>query len=184
MSRLVLDPSKSSLRVETRAKGLLAKLAHDLSIEGPAPNGTCELDGGRFVLALELPVASLRIAGVRKGGRVDTSVLSKGDLDEIHRKLREEVLVGSPAIVVRAEGKDPGEAASVAADLVVRAGRGEQKVRADVTLRRDGDRVVVEGKVMVSLEALRIPPVKAPLGAFRVDDAIEVYAHLELAPGE
>jgi len=65
-------------------------------------------------------------------------------------------------------------------ELTVKAGRGEQRVHTKVARRRDGDRTIITAKATVSLEALRIPPVKAPLGAFRVDDAIEVHTHLEL----
>lgn len=181
-----IDPAKSSLRIETRAKGMLAKLAHDLSIEGPGPTGTCRVEGGRFTLDLELPVAALRVAGVRKGGRVDTSVLSRGDLDDIHRKLQGEVLAGRATVTVHAEGAtpaDPPVGAVRGIPLVVRAARGEQRVVSDVTVTANGERLVAAGVARVSLEALRIPPVKAPLGAFRVDDTIEIHAHLELVPG-
>jgi hypothetical protein len=183
MAEYRIDPAKSSLRVETRAKGMLAKLAHDLSIAGPGPTGTCRLDGGRFTLDLELPVAALRVAGVRKGDRVDTSALSRGDLDDIHRKLQGEVLAGRPTVTVHGEGNAPGEppvGAVRGATLVVRAARGEQRVVADVMIATEGERLVATGAARVSLEALRIPPVKAPLGAFRVDDVIEVHARLEL----
>jgi hypothetical protein len=182
MSVYRIDPATSSLRVETRAKGMLAKLAHDLSIEGAGPTGTCRVEDGRFTLELELPVAALRVAGVRKGARVDTSVLSRGDLEDIHRKLKDEVLAGRSSVAVRATGAAPAEGArSVRAEVVVRAGRGEQKLHVDVALEGGGERRVATGVTRVSLEALRIPPVKAPLGAFRVDDAIEITAHLELA---
>ena len=180
-----IDPAKSRLRVETRAKGMLARLAHDLSIEGPGPSGTCRIEAGRFTLDLELPIAALRVAGVRKGGRVDTSVLSRSDLDDIHRKLRDEVLAGRPTIAVHAEGAvaDPPAGSLRVTGIVVKAARGEQRVAADVTVTRDGDRLVVTGMAQVSLDALKIPPVKAPLGAFRVDDTIDVHAHLELSTG-
>lgn len=185
MADLRIDPAKSHLRVETRAKGMLAKLAHDLSIEGAAPTGTCRLDGGRFTLDLELPVAALRVAGVRKGGRVETSVLSRSDLDDIHRKIRDEVLAGRSTIAVHAEGAvaEPPQGTFRVTGIVVKAARGEQRVSSDVTVVRDGERLVVTGMAQVSLEALKIPPVKAPLGAFRVDDTIDVHVHVELAGG-
>ncbi len=181
-----IDPAKSSLRVETRAKGLLAKLAHDLSLEG-APTGTCRVEDGRFTLEVELPVAALRVAGVRKGERVDTSVLSRGDLDDIHRKIAGEVLAGRSSVTIRATGAAPadggpaeGAKARVPTEVTVLAARGEQRLQVDVDVERRGNRTIATGVTRVSLEALRIPPVKAPLGAFRVDDAIEIRAHLEL----
>jgi hypothetical protein len=182
MIRMTVDPARSSLRVETRAKGLLAKLAHDLSIDGAGPTGTCVIEEGRFALDLELPVAALKVAGVRKGGRVDGSVLSRSDVDDIQRRLRGEVLAGNASVTLHAKGAAPeGDRATVRAELVVSAGRGRQHLRADVTVRREGDRTIATGVATVSLDALDIAPVKAPLGAFRVDDAIEVHAHLELS---
>jgi hypothetical protein len=176
-----IDPAKSSLRVETRAKGMLAKLAHDLSIEGPGPTGTCTIEDGRFTLEMELPVAALRVAGVRKGDRVDTTVLSRSDLDDIHGKLRSEVLAGRSTIGVRATGSAPdGARGVVRAEVTVQAGRGEQRQGVQVTVTEEGDRRIATGSTTVSLEALRIPPVKGPLGAFRVDDAIAISARLEL----
>jgi len=181
MTVLQLDSAKSHVRIETRAKGLLARLAHDLSIEGAGPKGSCTIDADSFTFTLEIPVAALRVAGVRKGGRVETSVLSSGDLADIHKKLREEVLVGSPSVTVTATGPAPtDDVKDFVVELTVKAGRGEQRVRTKVARRRDGDRTILAAVATVSLEALRIPPVKAPLGAFRVDDAIEVHTHLEL----
>lgn len=183
MTALAIDPAKSHIRIETRAKGMLAKLAHDLSIEGREAKGTCAIDAGSFTFALEVPVASLRVAGVRKGGRVDASVLSSSDLADIHQKLKSEVLVGSASVTVSAKGSAPADdTKDLSVELTVKAGRGEQRVRTKVTLRREGDRTTATGMATVSLEALRIPPVKGPLGAFRVDDAIEVHAHIELVP--
>lgn len=184
MTALQIDAAKSHLRIETRAKGLLAKLAHDLSIEGHGPKGSFAVEGDAFTFTLEIPVASLRVAGVRKGGHVETGVLSSGDLADIHKKLRDEVLVGSSSVTVSAKGTAPADDAKDASvELTVRAGRGEQRVRTRLTLVRDGDRITATGMATVSLEALHIPPVKGPLGAFRVDDAIEVHAHVELIAG-
>lgn len=183
MTVLPIDTAKSHLRIETRAKGMLARLAHDLSIEGRGPKGALEVEGDAFSFALEIPVAALRVVGVRKNGRVETSVLSSGDLADIHRKLRDEVLVGSASLTVSAKGVTPAaDAKDASVELTVRAGRGEQRVRTKLALSRDGERITATGMATLSLEALRIPPVKGPLGAFRVDDAIEVHAQLELAP--
>jgi hypothetical protein len=181
MTELSIDAAKSHLRIETRAKGMLAKLAHDLSIEGAGPKGAARIEGDKLAFDLEIPVAALRVAGVRKGGRVETSVLSSSDLADIHKKLRDDVLAGSPSVRVSASGAAPADDAKDATfELVVKAGRGEQRVRTKVAVKREGERTIVTGMATVSLEALRIPPVKGPLGAFRVDDAIEVHAHVEM----
>ncbi len=183
MTQLAIDPANSHVRIETRAKGMLARFAHDLSIEGREPKGTCTLEGDAFAFSLEVPVSTLRVAGVRKGGRVDASVLSSSDVADIHQKLKSDVLVGSASVTVSAKGTAPADdAKDVSVELTVKAGRGQQRVRTKVALRRDGDRTTVTGMATVSLDALGIEPVKGPLGAFRVDDAVEVHAHVELVP--
>jgi hypothetical protein len=121
-------------------------------------------------------VASLRVAGTLHGDRLDEAGLSAADRAEIERKLRSEVLT------VR--------------DVVAR-GRGTSRERADLTVTahvspvtvpttfavRDGDtgRFSVTGRAQVSLRALGVAEVKGPLGAFKLEDAVEVFYDLELA---
>jgi hypothetical protein len=152
-----------TVRVRTRAEGLLARFAHDLELTGEA-TGTLERDGDAWSAVVSVPVASLKVAGVLKGDRVDTTVLSAGDRAEIERRISTDVFRGLATI--RAEGR--GTASGRA--TVTIAGPRSAAVPVQVTFA--GDRANAEG--VVSLAALGIAEVKAPLGAFRVRDGVEV----------
>ena len=107
---------------------------------------------------------------------MDRAVLSPSDRAEIERKIRDEVLVVEEIVVI-AEGSDRS-----AGDVVVKARRGEQ--RRKVTLHsedRPGGEIVTYGTLDLSLRALGIEEIKGPLGAFKVDDRIEVAFWIMLA---
>jgi hypothetical protein len=172
---LTLDPAASRLVVETTAKGMLAKLAHDLTIAVSDWKCDASLEGGVATVTLRAPVASVRVEGVRKHGAVDKGVLSASDRSDIERKIREDVLVARE-IVVNATAKDvPSEGTrSVEADVTIDAGRGKAHATARVTIEVTDAAFVAKGRVAASLSALHIPPVKGPLNAFRVDDKVDV----------
>jgi hypothetical protein len=172
---LAFDRDASNLRIETTAKGMLAKLAHDLTIE--ATDWSCEvaLDGGAATLSAKVPVASLRVAGVRKHGALDRNVLSSSDRNEIERKIREEVLTGREVVVVASASGIPDDGTrTVDAELIVDGGRAKAKTKSRITVSASAGAIVASGRAGVSLSALSIPPVKGPLNAFRVDDVVDV----------
>jgi hypothetical protein len=171
--KLTIDGAATSLRLHTRAKGLLSKLAHDLAIDAREVEGSVELDGSSWRAELTIPVSSLRIAGVLRHERVEAGVLSGSDVLDIERRIRDELL---PArhVTVEAEGTslDRGQA-------TVRCPRGDQHIRFDLRVADDKRSASVETRV--SLKALRVPEVKGPLGAFKLADAVEVIARLALS---
>jgi hypothetical protein len=173
---LSVDPAASKLTIRTRAKGLLARLAHDLEIAG-AVRGTAEVDEATWSGQLEIEVASLRVVGVVRAGSVDTTVLSASDRLDIERKIRDEVLAGTGRVEVRASGpsRERGEAT---------IGLARSSARAPVTLaaRAEGSGLAVSGRLELSLKGLNIKPIKGPLGAFEVSDAVEVRYELALKP--
>lgn len=176
MTRHVIHPAASSLRIRTRATGLLARLAHDLEIRADALEGTVEEDAAGWTAELRVPVASLRVVGTLHGERVDQAALSASDRAEIERKLRAEVL-RVPAVTVRATGRD-----HAAAEVEVTASRAA-KTRTALDVRQLGDGAVhVEASVPLSLRALGVAEVKGPLGAFKVDDQVTVLVDLRLRP--
>ena len=67
---LTFDPAQSSLRIETVAKGMLAKLAHDLAIDAKSLTADASYDGGKAELTLRVPIADLKVYGVRKGDQL------------------------------------------------------------------------------------------------------------------
>ncbi len=160
-----VDLASSKVTIRTRASGLLAKLAHDLEIAARDFTGHVELDGERWTAELAFPVASLRVIGVVRGGQVDRGVLSAGDVAEIERKLRHEVLRGETVTVRGSGDRRRGE-------LTVTAPRGQERVT--VALRTDDRAVSFVAKL--SLARLGVDEVKGPLGAFKVSDEVEVAA--------
>lgn len=178
MSELRFDAQASKLTIETTATGMLAKLAHDLSIVARSLRATATVDGQRFTIELDVPVGELEVDGVRKHGVVDRGTLSSSDKSEIQRKMRDEVL-GGGTIVARAEGELPAgalEGAGVTLDVTAKVERGSrtESVRSKLTLKPSVERITAEGRFTVHLPALGIAPIKGPLGAFRVNDDIHV----------
>jgi hypothetical protein len=168
----MIDFEASSVRVRTRAKGLLARLAHDLELRATRFEGTVELDGASWSAELRFPVRELKVAGTLRGDAVDSEVLSSSDRAEIERRVREDVLpVPAVEVSLRGSSRESGEA-------IVRVGSKEQRVRFNVKAVRES----MEGRLTLSLSALGVAEIKGPLGAFKVSDAIEVLFSVRLAP--
>jgi len=175
--RLVLEKASSRLAVRTHASGLLARLAHDLEIVASEISGAATLEDEGFSAELVVPVAGLRVAGVLRGDKVDQAALSASDRSEIERKIREEVFSGTREIAVRARG-----ASRDRADISVEIASGRQSLSVALRAREEGELVRASGRVELSMKRLGIKEVKGPLGAFRVDDAVEVLFELTLRP--
>lgn len=170
--RRALVTARSSVKVRTRAVGPLARLAHDLELEATGGSGWVEDDGERWTSELTFPVTGLRVRGVLRGGKVVRTVLSAKDVAEIERKIRSEVLVG-PAVRVRGSGdRKLGR-------LEVEAPAGQMTLTVAPSLDVAApDAPSVAGRTRLSLARLGCPEVKAPLGAFKVADEIEVEVDL------
>ena len=175
--RLTIDSAASRVTVRTRATGLLARLAHDLELVSREVSGATEIDGEAWSAQVTVPVASLRVAGTLRGDRLDPSGLSAADRAEIERKVRTEVL-GASEVVARGQGtsRDGGE-------ITVTARSSSSAVRSTLAVREQEAprRFTVKGRTVLSLRALGIAEVKGPLGAFKLEDAVEVLYELELA---
>lgn len=169
-----LDRAHSEISIETTAKGMLAKLAHDLRLlAGELTVTVAEGEGGRLDLELRAPVRAIKVDGVRKGGRVDRGVLSASDRSDIEKKIREEVL-RSADVQVKASLPSSPAPGSVATDATVEVGGHRVSVPLRLSIASRDGRTHALGRAKVSLSALKIPPVKGPLGAFRVDDDVDV----------
>ena len=172
-----IDFEASTITLRTRAKGLLAKLAHDLELEAGRFEGSVELNGTGWTAELAIVVRDLHVVGSLRGERVERNTLSSADRAEIERRIREDVLpVEKVEVSLKGASRDGGEAR-------VRVGRGEQRLRFSMTTeeRRDGE-LVSHGGLHVSLSALGIDEIKGPLGAFKVNDSVEVRFWLMLKP--
>jgi hypothetical protein len=166
-------PEDSALHIETRAKGMLAKLAHDLHIDARLSSVTVE---GCVKVTAELRPEDLTVRGVLKGGTVDRGVLSAGDLRDIHAKIRGEVFTRA----IRCTASIPGAAdsGSAQADLTFQLGTKQISTRTTVTLTSSEGKTKARGRTPLILTSLGITPPKGPLNAFRVDDEVVVVFDL------
>jgi hypothetical protein len=167
-----LAAERSRIAVYTFAEGLLSALAHDLELLAGDVSGEANETAEGPVAEVRVPVASLRVTGVVKRGKLDTSVLSAGDRDAIERQVRGDVLPGADVV---ARATPDGRGSRVA--IEVRSARGVDRVTCDVALTSEegGRRALrAQGRAEVSLSALGAPPVKGPMGAFRVKDRVRV----------
>ncbi|MBI4952929.1 MAG: hypothetical protein HY908_12920 [Myxococcales bacterium] len=169
-----IDPDTSKILLRTKATGLLARFAHDLEIEARAPQLTVTVEDASWSAELRVLVPDLRVLGVRRGGRVDTGVLSHDDRLEVERKIREEVLrAGEVRVTASGTSRRGGTAA-------VRVGKGEQKVELALEARAEDGGFAVTGSARLSMRALGLREIKGPLGAFKVDDTVEVALDVHL----
>jgi hypothetical protein len=168
MPARTIDLAASSITIRTRAKGLLSKLAHDLEIQADHFEGSVELDGDAWRAELAIPVSGLRVVGALKNDSVDHGVLSARDVADIARKIQREVLVGRE-IRVTVEG-----ASRVRGRATVVAPGGRQTIDVDLDSRDEAGFIVASGLTALSLSALGVKEIKGPLGAFKVDDRVEV----------
>jgi hypothetical protein len=170
-----LDASRSRLAIYTEAEGLFSALAHDLELIA----GDLQGEASGSEATVRVAVAAIRVSGVMKRGKLDPSVLSRGDQEAIERQIRDEILRGREVV---ARGTLEGNRAAIAIEV----GAGTAKVRCDVTVERGPSETSqakeastrMRGAAEVSLAALGAPTVKGPLGAFRVKDRVRVVFDL------
>jgi hypothetical protein len=177
MTALVVDPVASRLAIRTRAAGVLSRLAHDLEIAASTLRGHATLEEDGFFGELVVPVAALRVVGALRGDRVDTDALWTSDRAEIERKMREDVFARTAEVRARARGTSRQRA-----DVTVELATGAITVPVALRVTDEASGMRVEGSVELSLKRLGVAEVKAPLGVFRVKDAVEVIFALTLRP--
>jgi hypothetical protein len=172
----VIDSGSSRIAIRTRAKGVLATLAHDLELVTTEVRGRAVEEGNSWSAELTVPVESIHVAGALRGERVDPNVLSAADRADIERRLRREVLV-APEVIASGRGaaRDRGE-------VTVSVGAARATFPTTLQVAPATGRLLARGRAEVSLSALRIREVKGPLGAFKVGDRVEVLYELALGP--
>ena len=168
MAKRDIDPAASNVTIRTRAKGLLSRLAHDLEIVATDLSGSVSLNGDAWQAELRFGVGGLHVVGAVKGGRVDASVLSLSDKQDIERRMGE--ALSGTQVKVEAEGTS-----REGARVTVICPEGRQRLDAKLkTGEGDEGRIDVDGALRLSLKSLGVREVKAPLGVFKLDDAVEV----------
>jgi hypothetical protein len=174
--KLSLDGSRSRLTVRTRAKGMLARLAHDLELVATRVAGSAELDGEAWTGEIVVAVDGLEVAGVLEHDRLDPGVLSASDRRDILKRMKDDAFRGAAEVKVRACGSSRDRA-----DLLVSIAGREARSDASLSVRDEGGAVVVVARSRLSLRALGAREIKAPLGAFSVKDEIEIHAELHFS---
>jgi len=176
-----LDREDSSFFLWTFKDGLMARLAHDLKIAVDDYDLQLEEEpeGRLRALRLEVKVADLRVLGAVKERRIVEGQLSPADLDDIHSKLRREVLeVGThPTITFNARELRRGR---LAGELCLKGHTRPLEVPCKLT--REGQSLRCTGKVRFRQSDFGLKPFRAFLGAIKLKDEVEASFDLRLAP--
>lgn len=167
---MLLDASRSRLAIYTEAEGLLSALAHDLELLATDLQG--EVTGNEA--SLRVSPGSIRVSGVMKRGKLDAGVLSPNDRTTIERQIAIEILA-VPEVVAR------GVLEGARATIEVVTARARTRIACPVSVLDEGAGKRARGCAEVSLAALGAPPVKGPMGAFRVKDRVRVEFDLVFA---
>lgn len=169
--RLLVAATAATITLRTRAEGLLARLAHDLELSSAEVSGQVTLDGDAWTAELSVPVASLRVVGALHGDAVDTTALSAANRAQIEQKMREDVFFGGAHVVVAtAHG-----ASFASGEATISLASRSQRVPCTLSAATPAEGPTrATGRFTLSLAALGVKPIKGPLGAFRVKDAVEV----------
>ena len=175
---LLVDTAASSIALRTRAEGLLARVAHDLEIAAPLFRGRVTLDGEAWTAELGVAVASLRVVGVVHGAALDRAALSSSDRAQIEQKMRQDVFFGG----VREVSALAHGTSRAGGEATVALGTRSQRVPVTLSIEAPpGGKITASGQLTLSLEKLGVKPIKGPLGAFRVKDAVEVLFTIPLS---
>jgi hypothetical protein len=183
VSDLVLDPTRSRVRIHTFAEGLLARLAHDLELVCGELSGHASPTGergGAGSATIEAPLRGFAVGGVLgRDGRVDERGLGPSERRDCLAKMTSDVFHARLDAVVLVQVQLEGRSARVR--VVPPSGKAvEAVIKPDV--RTDGDDVRASGSFEVSLQAIGSDVVKGPMGAFRLKDRVKVLFDVVFAP--
>jgi hypothetical protein len=180
---LVLDPTRSRVRIQTFAEGLFARLAHDLELVASGLSGTASRtsDGvaAGGTAAIEASLSGLSVAGVlEKNGRVDDRGLTPNERRDCIAKMLDAVFHATAAGVVHVAVQFDAGTARIR--VMPPSGKAvEVVVRPEV--RSEADAIHATGTFDISLMAIGSSVVKGPMGAFRVKDRVKVIFEVVFA---
>lgn len=157
--------------IETRAKGMLASLAHDLRILAPIASGEAATDD-RCTASFD--VSAMKIDKSCRHGTGAWGDPSSGDRAQIEQKISDEVFKGVRTITVEVQ------LSGARAKITVVAGEGRQVVDVPVSVTREEGSVHAKGEATLSLEALKAAQPKVPLGAIKLEDSVVVRFEIAL----
>lgn len=164
--------------VDTSREGMLALLGHDLRLTAHA----FELSANAGAISATVELASLRVIGSTKQGRLDPSAPSTSERAEIEQRMRDEILDVARYPMCKLTGQvrrgEPGFLLSGTLELRGRA----QPLQ--VTLREQAG--ALEGSFIITPSHHGVAPFRALGGALRIADRVAVRVSLPLeamAPG-
>jgi hypothetical protein len=169
---LRMDSGRSRVVIETRAKGMLASLAHDLRVLAPIASGEASSDD-RCTATFD--VSAMKVDQSCKHNSGAWGAPSPSDRSQIEEKIGAEVFKGVRTITVEAQ------LTGSRAKITVTAGAGKQSVDTTVSVERADGTVRAKGEATLSLEALKATQPKVPLGAIKLEDAVVVRFDVVLA---
>lgn len=170
MGALAIDVATSRVVIETRARGMLAAVAHDLRIEAPIAEGSSE-DGATFRARFD--VARMKVIESARHGTNAWHAPPASDAADIEHRIRSELFEGCDHVDVT------GRLDAARASITVRS-RGSQTIMLDVHVDRSQG-VRASGKCELSLRALDTGKVHVPLGAIKLDDTVSVTFDVALS---
>jgi hypothetical protein len=179
--KLVLDPSKTKVRLRTFAEGLFARLAHDLELECRELTGTAEIDsstrsGTARILA---PIDKIDVLGtLSKDKKVDPKGLSPSDREDCLGKMRKDVFHATKGNVTVEATIDSGKAR-----VTITPPNGKTITTRAINLATD-DATTLTGTLEISLSAIGSDTVKGPMNAFRVKDMVEIVFDVTFTDSE
>ncbi len=172
-----IGPSNASLKLRTTKAGLGARLAHDLTLEATAWNGSIVFDDANLAgSSVDVTIAAASLAVVDSSGGVKP--LSDRDRSEIASTINEGVLQTAkyPDINFRSTTISGRSGAfTVTGDLTIKGTT--RPISLSVSVDDDGQ-VTVRATVVQT--EFGIKPYSSMLGALEVSDAVEVRATLTL----
>ncbi len=173
MPRLALDPARSTLRVWTFKDGLLARLAHDLSLEATGLRSTLEPAEGGDRVELDVPADGLRVRGQVVRGEV--TPLGDKEHREIEGNARGPRVLDAarhPTVRFRGAGRREGERVRVEGTLELHGVT--RPLSVEGRWREAAGALEVEGEVELRPSEWGIAPYTALLGALKVQDRVRV----------
>jgi polyisoprenoid-binding protein YceI len=167
-----IDRKKSSLTVRAFATGLLSSLGHNPTISAPG------LDGEILFNPSSLEQSSFRLV-VDAASLAATNDISTKDLNEINRRMQEEVLESDayPEIVFessRISASKTGEGqywGNINGELTLHGVKHNQSIT--VRLSVDADRLRATGEFSIRQSDYEIRPVSAVGGAIKLKDELK-----------
>jgi hypothetical protein len=163
---------RARIELDTSAKGLLARLGHDLrlSIE------CFEIDLVEGALQARFALASLRVVGTLHGERCDTSAPSAADRAQIERAVREEILHAERY----GEAVLQGRASAAPSGLRVVGELSLCGHKAPIELAVTERQGALDARTELIASRFGIAPYRALGGALKVADRVLVRATLPL----